>query len=323
MMPRIIVTRRIHQDALDALKAQGDVIVWDEDRPIPAPTLRAWLRDADACLSMLSDRLGEEVLREPGALKVISNMAVGFDNIDLAAASRYGIIVTNTPDVLTEATAELTWALMLTLMRNLVPARDALLAGEWRDWKPDGFLGTELFGKTLGIVGWGRIGQAVARRANAFGMDVIALDRQGRPHHGGRRVPLDPFLAQADVISLHLPLTPETRRLVDARWFQSMKPSAFFINTARGPLVDEEALKNALDDGKIQGAALDVFSQEPIDGSHPLASHPRVFATPHIGSATRETRRAMALRAAKNIKAVLHGETPPDWVNRPTSGGGL
>ncbi len=315
-MPRIVVTRRIHPDALDALKAHGEVILWDEDRPIPAPTLRTWLRDADACLSMLTDRFGEEELHETGPLKVISNMAVGFDNIDVAAASRYGVIVTNTPDVLTEATAELTWALMLALMRNLVPARDALLAGDWRDWKPDGFLGAELFGKTLGIVGWGRIGRAVARRAHAFGMDVIALRRPKSPHQDVRRLPLKSFLAQADVVSLHLPLTPETHGLIDARWFHDMKPGAFFINTARGPLVDEAALKNALDAGKIQGAALDVFSEEPVSGGHPLAAHPRVLATPHIGSATRETRRAMALRAAQNIMAVLKGETPPDWVNR-------
>ncbi|NMP23055.1 2-hydroxyacid dehydrogenase [Sulfobacillus harzensis] len=316
-MSRIIVTRRIHADALEKLRALGELILWETDTPIDPNTLASWLQDADACLSMLTDRIGAQEFASAPRLKVVSNMAVGYDNIDLDAATRQGVVITNTPDVLTEATAELTWALMLALMRQLIPAREALLAGQWRHWKPDGFLGTELYGKTLGIVGWGRIGQAVARRAPAFGMRVVALNRQTTRTTESPGLPLEEFLAVADAVSIHVPLTPETRGLVNEQWFSLMKPGAFVINTARGPIIDEAALLAALNQGRIGGAALDVFHSEPADGSHPLASHPKVLATPHIGSATHETRRAMALRAVANIAAVLQGATPPDWVNRP------
>jgi glyoxylate reductase len=242
---------------------------------------------------------------------------VGYDHLDLDALRRYRVLATNTPDVLTEATAELTWAVMLALTRRVIPARDALLAGAWTHWRLDGFLGTELTGKTLGIVGLGRIGQAVARRAPPFGMTVLGLDpgsRHGTPS-GFPVAPRDVFLARADVVSLHVPLTPETRGLVDEAWLSAMKPGSYLINTSRGAVVDEAALLRALDRGHLAGAALDVFAQEPVDPSHPLVRHPRVVATPHIGSATVETRAAMALKAVSNVEAFWAGQRPPDLID--------
>ncbi len=314
--PRIVVTRMIHSDALRLLADSGEVELWTEPKPMPRHLLQEWLKDAEACLSMLTDRIDDAALEQAPSLKIVANMAVGFDNIDLSAATRHRVMVSNTPDVLTEATAELTWALILALARNLLSAREDLLQGRWTVWSPDGFLGTELYGKTLGIVGLGRIGHAVARRAPAFGMDVVALGRSGHAAPGSiPRLTRDEFLTRADVVSLHVPLTPDTRHLVNAEWLAHMKPSAYLINTARGAVVDEQALWAALNQGRLAGAALDVFQKEPVDGSHPLASHPRVLATPHIGSATAETRRAMAIRAAENIRSVLQGHPPRDWLN--------
>ena len=315
--PRIIVTRRIHADALHDLGRIGHVRVWEENRPIPPDVLMEWITDADACLSMLTDRIDRGVLDQGAHLKIVSNMAVGYDNFSVEDATRRGILMTNTPDVLTEATAELTWALLLGLLRNVGGARGDLLKGRWTTWSPDGFLGFDAFGKTLGIVGLGRIGQAVARRAPAFGMPVVALGSSaGAPRPGAiPRLSQSEFLTQADIVSLHVPLNDATRNLVNAEWLSHMKPGSFLINTARGPIVDETALLAALNQGHLAGAALDVFAEEPIPAGHPLASHPKVLATPHIGSATHETRRAMALRAAGNIRQALSGERPGDLIN--------
>jgi glyoxylate reductase len=315
--PLIIVTRRIHPQAMRELEELGSLQVWEGDGPIDPKTLTAWLQTADACLTMLTDRIDESVLACAPHLKIVSNMAVGYDNFDLNTATARHIMMTNTPDVLTEATAELTWALILALMRNIIPARHDLLAGRWTTWRPDGFLGTEVSGKTLGIVGLGRIGRAVARRALAFNMQVVAWARASDASSVNDipRLIQSQFLARADVVSLHVPLTPQTYHLVDQNWLQAMKPSAFLINTARGGVVDEQALKVALDRNELAGAALDVFAAEPIDANHPLASHPRVLATPHIGSATHETRQAMAMRAVDNIRAALLGNVPPDLLN--------
>lgn len=311
---RIVVTRQIAEKALTRLKSIGELRVWDGHTAIPSPQLAKWIEDADACLTMLTDHWNSDLINHAKNLKVLANMAVGFDNIDINAASRRGILVTNTPDVLTEATAELTWALLLALTRRLLSSHQALMEGQWTDWKPDGFLGTELIGKTLGIVGWGRIGQAVARRSQNFGMRAIALGRASDHASPVERYPLEEFLAQADIISLHVPLTPETRHMVSARWFSLIKPDAYLINTSRGAVIDEKALLDALNH-TMAGVALDVFTDEPINGLHPLARHPKVLATPHIGSATRETREAMALRAADNLIAGLAGHRPPHLVN--------
>lgn len=316
-MPRIVLTRHIAPDAERELARFGELTIWQDDRPIPSEVLEQWTADADACLSMLTDRIDDHILGQAPHLRIIANMAVGYDNIDVEAATRHGVMITNTPDVLNEATAELSWALMLALMRNMVPARQAMLDGDWKTWSPNGFLGTEVSGKTLGIVGLGRIGRSVARRASAFNMPVIgwqsghSLLTDNIP-----RLSRDDFLAQSDIISVHLPLTSETRGLINQSWFDRMKPTAFLINTARGPIIDEDALLAALNTGRLAGAGLDVFDREPVDPSHPLIHHPHVLATPHVGSATVETRRAMALRAAANVCAALNGNPPPDWVNR-------
>lgn len=284
---------------------------WEEDRPIPPEVLWEWVRDAEGLLTTLNDRIDGALLAAAPRLSVVANMAVGHDNIDVAAASALGILCTNTPDVLTEATAELTWTLMLALMRGIVPARDALLEGRWKYWRVDGYLGAELVGRTLGIVGAGRIGNAVARRADPFGMNVLTAGKQ--PGQG--RVPLSRLLASADVVTLHVPLTPETRGMVNRAWLSEMKPGSYLINTARGGVIDEDALLEALDRGHLAGAALDVFNKEPVSGRHPLAGHPRVLATPHIGSATRETRTRMALLAATNLMQGLRGERPQNLLN--------
>lgn len=315
MTAPIVVTRAIHPQAIALLRQLAPVKVWPRREPITRDALIEWLSDAQACLCMLTDRIDADLLSTSPSLRIISNMAVGYDNIDLMAAHQHGIMVTNTPSVLTEATAELTWALILALARQIVPARQALLEGQWSGWQPDGFLGTELSGKTLGIVGFGRIGQAVARRAAVFGVQPIALLRDTpKAPSSVPRIPRDEFLQQSDIISLHCPLTDETYHLVDQQWLSHMKPKSLLINTARGALVDEEALGQALEAGTIEGAALDVFHSEPIDGHHRLASHPRVLATPHIGSATKETRKAMALRAAQNIVDALSGNRPKDLL---------
>lgn len=322
MRSSIIVTRRIHPHALARLETVGDLRIWEGNTPIPGEVLTDWMTQATACLCMLNDTIDGRLLQSAKSLKIVANMAVGYDNIDLQSASQHGVMVTNTPDVLTEATAELTWALILACARNIVPARRQLLQGRWTTWSPDGFLGTELSGKTLGIVGLGRIGRSVARRAGAFNMSVITIDRtKNTPRTGPiepesiRHLSLSDFLQQSDVISLHVPLTPLTRQMVSRTWFDSMKPTAILVNTARGGIIDEPALQDALDAGQIAGAALDVFHHEPVDNHHPLAAHPRVLATPHIGSATHETRRAMALKAADNIVHALSGDTPPNLLN--------
>lgn len=316
---RVFVTAPLWDEVLDVLSKRHQVDIWPGPYPVPAAALAVGIRDADGVLCMLTDHLPAKLLEEAPTLRVVANMAVGFDNIDVDAATRLGILVTNTPDVLTEATAEFTWTLILALVRGLVPAREALLAGSWTHWAPDAFLGHELSSKTLGIVGLGRIGQAVARRAAAFGMEVTALG--GRSGGSYPRLARAEFLARADVVSLHLPLTGETAQIADRSFFGAMKPGAFFVNTARGGLVDEGALLDALDGGRLGGAALDVFAEEPIDGRHPLARHPRVLATPHMGSATLETRTAMARRAVANLIAALAGERPRDLVNPQAYGG--
>ena len=310
---RVFVTAALWAEVLEELCQEHRVEVWPGPYPVPQGALGAGMKDADGVLSMLTDVVSAELLDAAPTLKVVANMAVGFDNIDVDAATRRGILVTNTPDVLTEATAEFTWTLILALVRGLVPARQALLDGAWTHWAHDGFLGRELDGKTLGIVGLGRIGQAVARRAAAFGMEVAALGERGAGPYP--RLSRAEFLSRADVVSLHVPLTDETALMADRSFFAAMKPGAFFVNIARGGLVDEAALLESLEDGHLGGAALDVFYKEPIDGRHSLARHPRILVTPHMGSATLETRTAMARRAVRNLRAALAGQRPRDLVN--------
>ncbi|NIM52332.1 MAG: D-glycerate dehydrogenase [Gemmatimonadales bacterium] len=290
------------------------------DTPVPAHTVEWLPAEAPtpagpyvAIVPLLSRRIAEPELDALPQLKVVANCAVGVDNVDLDAANRRGIIVTNTPEVLTEATADLTWALILAVARRLKEGQVLVAEGGWTGWHPTQLLGLELNGSTLGIVGAGRIGQAVARRAAAFAMRILYADVSARPEleaeTGARRVSLTQLLEESDVVTLHTPSTAETRGMFDHECFNRMRAGSIFINTARGDLVDEAALLAALDAGKLAGVGLDVFPQEP--SVHPaLVAHPRVVTLPHIGSATTHTRHAMANLAVRNVRAVLAGEPP-------------
>jgi glyoxylate reductase len=259
---------------------------------------------ADALLTLVTDPVDAATLDAAPNLRAIANMAVGTDNIDLDAAAERGIPVGNTPDVLTDATADLAFALLLALARRIPEGAAKVRAGEWRTWEPAGDLGADLAGATLGVVGWGRIGQAVARRAEGFGMETIHSSRSSS-------LPLEELLERADFVSLHVPLTPETRHLIDDAALARMKQSAYLVNTARGGVVDQAALRRALHDGAIAGAALDVTDPEPLPPDHPLLDAPNLLVVPHVGSATVRTRAKMADMAVDNLLAALAGREMP------------
>ena len=272
------------------------------------------LAEADAMITLLTERVDAALLDAAPRLRVVANYAVGFDNVDVAAATARGICVANTPDVLTEATADLAFALALAAARRLGEGERLVRAGRWTGWAPDQLLGVDVWGRTLGVVGLGRIGQAVARRGRGFGMDVVYAGPREVPGADARRVDLDDLFAVADVVSLHCPLTPATRGLVDARRLARMKPTAVLVNTARGPLVDEAALAAAVAAGRLAGAGLDVFAEEPR--VHPaLLACERVVLAPHIGSATTTARARMGELCAGAVRAVLAGERPANLVN--------
>jgi glyoxylate reductase len=272
------------------------------------------LTDADALVCLLLDRIDAAVLARGPRLRVVANCAVGIDNIDVAAATEAGVCITNTPDVLTEATAELAFALALTVARRIGEGERLVRSGAWTGWALDQLIGTGLAGKTLGIVGFGRIGQALARRALGFGMHVVYADPHDVSAAPAQRVSIDALFETADVVSLHCPLRPETRHLVDARRIATMKPTAILVNTARGGCVDEPALIAALHAGRLCGAGLDVYAREPaIDPA--LLSCPRLVLTPHIGSATTQARTAMAQLCADAVISALRGHRPANLVN--------
>jgi glyoxylate reductase len=323
MKPPVLLTRRIPSRALARLEESCDVELHAGDGAIPRDQLLERVRGKHALLCVLTDRVDDEVMAAGGALKVVANIAVGYDNVDVAAARRRGITVTNTPEVLTEATAELTWALILAVTRRVPEGERLVRRGEWKGWALDFMLGMELGGKQLGIVGLGRIGSAVASRAQAFGMTAVTctLDRlPPRRRASPLRLPrvpsmtFDELLATSDVVSLHVPLTPSTRHLIDRAALMRMKRGAYLVNTARGPIVDEEALAWALRERLIAGAALDVYEQEPRVHAD-LLDLDNVVLAPHLGSATTETRTAMALLAVDNVIAVLSGGPPLTPVN--------
>jgi glyoxylate reductase len=275
-------------------------------------------RDADAMVSLLTDRIDDSVISQCPKLKVVANVAVGYDNIDVAAAARRGVAVTNTPGVLTDATADFAWALLLAVARNVVPADRYVRDRRFREWMMMEFHGAELAGRTLGIAGFGRIGAAVARRGRGFGMHVIYANSRRvaqalEEETGAHFVDKETLLASSDVLSLHVPLTAATRHYLSDAEFALMKASAFVINTARGPVIDEAALARALTSGAIRGAGIDVFEREPVVDPALLAA-PNTVLAPHIGSATTETRTKMALMAAENVIAVLAGRTPVNPV---------
>jgi glyoxylate reductase len=285
----------------------GHDLVWISAED-PTPT-----GDFVALIPLLSRPIGEEELSGLPELKVVAQCAVGYDNIDLGAAARRGVPVTHTPDVLTESTADLAWALILAVARRLKEGQEMLARGTWSGWNPTQLLGMELDGRSLGIVGAGRIGQAVGRRGTGFGMDILYADPRTQVDFeqavGARRIEFSELLAHSDVVTVHVPSTDQTRGLFNSQTFAQMKEGSLFINTARGDLVDEGALLEALDGGPLGGAGLDVFSQEP-EVPRALVGHPKVVALPHIGSATTQTRRAMAELAVENARLVLAGGDP-------------
>jgi lactate dehydrogenase-like 2-hydroxyacid dehydrogenase len=304
----ILVTRRIPSSALDILRSAGEVDVATE--ALDAGALLQRVAGTSAIVSLMTDRIDAPVLEAAGpSLKIVANVAVGYDNIDLRAAQSRGVIVTNTPDVLTGAVAEFTWALMLAITRRLGESERLVRRGDWKGWALDFMLGTELQGKQLGVVGAGRVGRAVGAKAAAFGMRAVYHDLSASSDEGSVFVSLEELLRTSDIVSLHVPLTAATRHLIDRKALTRMKRSAYLINTSRGPVVDEEALAWALRERLIAGAALDVFEREPQ--VHPdLLNLENVMLIPHLGSATRETRAAMAELAARNVVAVLAGQPP-------------
>ncbi|HMJ36754.1 MAG TPA: D-glycerate dehydrogenase [Baekduia sp.] len=302
-MAHVFVTRALAGDALDRLAAAGhDVDVWEDNLP-PHPTeLRERTANAQGLLTMLSDRVDQQLLDAATGLRAIANYAVGSDNIDLEAAARRDIQVGVTPDVLTDATADLAFALLLAAARRIVEANAAVQSGRWRTWEARGWLGADVHGATLVIVGPGRIGRAVADRAAGFAMNVITVGRDDDLHQA---------LQQADFVSLHAPLTPQTRHVIDAAALAAMKPTAILVNTGRGGLVDQGALRSALEDHRLAGAALDVTDPEPLPADDPLLTAPNLLVVPHIGSATTTARSRMAAMAVDNLLAGLDGRPMP------------
>jgi glyoxylate reductase len=308
-MSNILVTRKLPSSILSKLEPVGAVELYAEDGTMPHEELIARAADKDAVVCMLTDRIDRAVIDAASGLKVAANVAVGYNNVDVAYAKSRGVIVTNTPDVLTESVADFTWALILAVTRRLSEGDRLVRRGGWKGWAFDFMLGTELRGKQIGIVGFGRIGQAVAARAPAFGMRVAYTGRRDAGVPGAEHMSLDRLLNSSDVVSLHVPLTGDTRHLIDKRSIARMKRSAYLINTARGPVVDEEALAWALQQHLLAGAALDVYENEPA--VHPdLLRLENVLLVPHLGSGTTETRLAMASLAVDNVVAVLNGRPP-------------
>ena len=306
----VLVTRRIPLEGLDVLRQAGTRIdLHDEETSVPRSDFIARIRDCDAVMVTGSDRCDAELFAAASKLKVVSCIAVGYDNVDLAEATRRKIVVTNTPDVLTDACADLTWALILAVARRIIEGDRLARSGGWLGWAPTQLRGVDLAGKTLGIVGAGRIGTAVARRAAGFSMRVIFFSRRSP------REKFDEILRESDFLCVHVPLTSETRHMFGEAEFRKMKPTAYFINVARGAVHNEAALARALREGWIAGAGLDVYEHEPKITPE-LLETPNTVLLPHLGSATVETRRRMAVLAAENLLAVLTGKPCPNVVNR-------
>ncbi|KYD34107.1 Glyoxylate reductase [Geobacillus stearothermophilus] len=318
--PYVFITRKLPEDVVAPLLAIAEVEMWPhEDMAVPHDVLVEKAKRATAILPMVSDPIDEDVLAAGSGLKVVANMGVGYDNIDVPAATKRGVLVCNTPDVLTDTTADLTFALLLATARRLVEAAEFLKEGKWKSWSPFLLAGADVHHKTIGIVGMGNIGQAVAKRAKGFDMNILYYNRSRRPEAeeklGAVYRPFADLLAESDFVVCLTPLTRETRHLFNREAFRQMKTSAIFINAARGAVVDEQALYEALVAGEIAAAGLDVFEKEPVAADHPLLSLPNVVALPHIGSATYETRRAMMTLARDNIIAVLEDRSPLTPVN--------
>jgi glyoxylate reductase len=305
----VLVTRKLPSSVLSKLAAVASVDLYTGNGAIPPGELRQRIADKDALVCLLTDTIDAGVIDAAPALKIVANVAVGYNNIDVPYARSRSLVVTNTPDVLTESVADFTWALILAITRRLSEGERLLRRGDWRGWALDFMLGSELRGKQLGLVGLGRIGRAVAARAPAFGMRVAYTSRRSSAIVGGEQMSLDRLLNTSDVVSLHVPLTAETRHLIDKKTIARMKRSAYLVNTARGAIVDEAALAWAMQQRLLAGAALDVYEDEP--NVHPdLLQLENVLLSPHLGSGTTETRTAMADLAVENVLAVLGGRQP-------------
>ena len=307
-MARCFVTRRMPGTAVDRLAAEYELDVWDERLPPVPEVLRDRVTNAEGLLCMLTDPVDRELIEAAPRLRAVSTYAVGTDNIDLDAASAGGIPVGHTPDVLTETSADLTLALMLAVMRRIPEGDASVREGDWLTWEPAMLLGHDLYRATVGIVGLGRIGRAVKRRVEGFGARVLHSGRSGG-------VPLEQLLEESTVVTLHCPLTEQTRGLIDTAALRRMRTNAYLVNTARGPIVDTEALREALEEGWIAGAALDVTDPEPLPADHPLLGAPNLVVAPHLGSASHETRARMADIAVDNLLAGLRGEPMPHCAN--------
>jgi glyoxylate reductase len=318
--PKAYITRRLPQAALDIVAAECDYAIWDvEDRPVPRDMLLREAAEADGVLALVSERFDAEFLAAAPRCRIIANMAVGYDNADVPELTRHGVLLTNTPGVLTETTADLAWALLMATGRRLVEGHQLIATGGWTSWSPMFMVGQDIFGATIGIVGAGRIGSALARRANGFGMHILYHNRRPAPEleaqTGAQYRTLDDLLREADYVVVTVPLTDATRGMFGAREFALMKPTAVFVNVARGAIVKELELVAALKQGRPWAAGLDVFDKEPIGADHPLLRLPNVVVLPHIGSASVATRTAMATTAATNLVAALTGQEVPNPVN--------
>jgi len=318
--PKVYVTRKIPERGLNKIKEYFDAEVWPEFAPPPKKIIIEKARDADALVSLLSDKIDAEVFDAAPKLKIISQIAVGFDNIDVKEATKRGIYVTNTPEVLTDTTADFAWALLMAVARRVVEADKYVRTGQWKvAWHPEMLQGMDIHGATIGIVGAGRIGYSVAQRTKGFKMKILYYDVIPRPEverdFGAKRVDLETLLGESDFVSVHVPLLKETFHLINEEKLKLMKKSAYLINNSRGPVVDEKALYKALKEDWIAGAGLDVFEQEPTPLDNPLLKLDNVVVAPHISSASYETRSQMAEMVADNLIAYFQKKKPPNLVN--------
>jgi len=319
MKPKVYVTRLLPKEAMDKIHSFCDATVWEGELPPPRNVLLENVTDIEGLLSLLTDNIDAELMSRARKLRVVSNCAVGFDNIDVQEATKRGIIVGNTPGVLTDTTADFAFALIMAAARRVAEGDRVVRAGKWKTWGPMILLGQDVHGAVLGIIGLGRIGSAVARRAKGFGMKTLYTDvvrnKQAEEELGIEYVDMDTVLTQSDFMTIHVNLTPETHHLIGLKQFEKMKRTAILVNTSRGPIVDNMALYDALRSGKIAYAALDVTEPEPIPADHPLLTLDNVIVVPHIASASVATRTKMGVMAADNLIAGLKGEMPPNPVN--------
>ncbi len=321
LKPKIFITRKIPIPIINQLEKSFDVSIWEhEDIPVPQKVLEEKIAEIDGLFCLLTETINKELLINATKLKVISNMAVGYNNIDIEAASKKGIIVTNTPGVLTETTADLTFALLMATARRIPEASSYMREGKWETWSPMQLTGQDIFNSTIGIIGLGRIGEALARRAKGFNMNILYHNRnrklQAEKELGLQYTTLEDLLKKSDFVCIMTPYTPETHNMIQKEQFLLMKDTAILINTARGGIVNENDLYQALADGEIWAAGLDVFEMEPVSLDHPLLTLPNVVTLPHIGSASIATRMKMAEVAADNLLLVLNGDIPKNVVNK-------